>query len=1172
MILADPGMGKSTLLRMEAGKLAREEKKNLSGVDSKNLGEKDIATIIASIQIPLYLRLSDLAEESGNIADIILKFIKRDYPSSAEKIEFLLREKLEKGQCLLLLDALDEVSSKKRERLKPYLNPFIKDFANKTICTSRIVGYTEFLEDAKEMEIVPFTEKQTEEYIEYWFENAKKEKVLEDESVSATGLVNEIRTKPQIQGLTQNPLLLSLVCSLYQTKGLELPARKTQVYEQAVDMMLSKWKIEAGADLNDRNAELIEDNRKRSRKRLIYKSLQAIAYYFSCQQKEVFTGDELYDQLSEYLGNEDQADDLLEKLTEDYGIIQKLSEKGDQYLFLHRTFQEYLTASYIHEKIQENQEEGIALVKEHLWHFNWHETISLVAGLMDNDPIPLLEAITQEQDDIFNTLLLLAGLCLSECPNINHPLVTEIVDKIIQFSQKYPNANFISRTLVELGKISNENAIEHFIKAFDDYNYETRSTAALALGDIGNERVVKFLTTCLENYDFDRSSLAIQALSKIANNKAVQVLSTALFNKFFGNIESSEEARLITSKVIQALGKIANNKPVQVLITAVENDDPFLRYETIYTLGEIGNEKAVKSLINALDDFSECGKMPVLDESCDDDFSKYLRSHVAIALGKICRKNRKNGKAVEALIKALDDSEEPLDIHRVIHKSVRGSVVFALGEIGNKKAVSHLIQTLNNSSEDVRTKVAEALAKIGGEKAIVALFQLIDDSNKEVSRIAQSTFIKYCKNNIEGEEFLIESLDDSDEYIGVRVFFAFVLGELRNKKAIVPLIKILNDTSENKVLRQEIAKVLGKIGDEKAIVPLINILNNSSEDEDMRSKAAEVLGKIDIDKIDIGNALETLIKILNDTHEDIDLKQKIIRVLAKVADNKAVAPLINILNNSTEHFEVRREAVFALGKIRNNKAVETLIKTLNDTNEHIILREEAVFALSRIGSDQVVEPLLKYIIEQDQTGRMYIRNPKDFAIEALGEISNDKALKALIKILNDDSDTSNRKNAIEALGKISNDKALKAIIKVLDNDNGNVDVKRQAIYTLGKIGNDKNDKVVTQMIKTFNKSNENENVRRDAANALGKIGKEKAVIPLIEALNEKNYSVRNSVVCALEEINSLEIVTKLLEKTGSRYLSSRYFSLSQKINGSSQSRVNPSPYQEVISSAIRREN
>ncbi len=216
--------------------------------------------------------MSDLIEETGEVIDTILSIIKLRYPGSAEKIEFLLREKLENGQCLLLLDALDEVEKEKRSQLQRDLNPFINKFENKTICTSRIVGYSSFLNQGKEMEIVPFTEKQTEEYINVWFDNAEAANVIEDDSVSAIDLINEIKGKPQIQGLTQNPLLLSLVCSLYQTKGLELPARKTQVYEQAVNYMLSQWSAD--------NQRLINDDGWVDSKREL---LEYLAYQFSCQ-------------------------------------------------------------------------------------------------------------------------------------------------------------------------------------------------------------------------------------------------------------------------------------------------------------------------------------------------------------------------------------------------------------------------------------------------------------------------------------------------------------------------------------------------------------------------------------------------------------------------------------------------------------------------------------------------------------------------------------------------------------------------------------------------------------------------------------------------------------------------------------------------------------------------
>ncbi|MBR8828907.1 MAG: HEAT repeat domain-containing protein [Gomphosphaeria aponina SAG 52.96 = DSM 107014] len=684
MILADPGMGKSTLLRMEALTIAREEKEKLSDANVENLGEEDIAKTISSIQFPLYLRLSDLAEVSENIEKTIINLVKRDYPKTGQKIAFLVRKKLKDGKCLLLLDALDEVAREKRLQLQPYLNPFIKSFDHKTICTSRIVGYSSFLEDAKEMEIVPFTEKQIEEYIKFWFENAQKAKLLEDESVSAVGLINEIKNKPQIQGLTQNPLLLSLVCSLYQTKGLELPARKTQVYKKAVEYMLSKWSAD--------NQRLSSDEGwVESKKEL----LEFLAYQFSCKNTEVLSTKELKKQIDIFKNNTDSSDfegkkasDLLKELSEQDGILQKLSEEATEYLFLHRTFQEYLTASYIYEKIKENQEEGIALVKEHLWHFDWHETISLVAGLMDNHPLPLLKAIMEEQDDIFNTLLLLTGLCISECPNLDHPLITEVVNKIVKFWRKYPTANFIQPILIALGKIGNEQAVSGLIQALknSDADVNVRYNAAWALGKIGNEQAVSPLINALtQDPDTNVRSNAAKALGEIGNEQAVSGLIQALkdckkdcnyfviqnvisalekigcepalfaikqhlkyhvypcdvLNITLPNIctiiQSGRKIENIIGDEQTILGRVGNKKKVSELIQALKDPNPDVRYKAAIALGERGDEQAVSPLIDAL-----------------KDSDSHVRSNAADALEKI--------NSVEIVIKLFEEDE--LDIYR----------------------------------------------------------------------------------------------------------------------------------------------------------------------------------------------------------------------------------------------------------------------------------------------------------------------------------------------------------------------------------------------------------------------------------------------------------------------------------------------------------------------------
>jgi len=683
MVLADPGMGKSTLLRMEALTIAKEQRKNLSNLES--------------VTLPLYLRLSALAEEQGEIIDIILRLITKNRKNS-KNLESLLRDKLEKGECLLLLDALDEVPTGKRPKLKKELNTFIRSYNLPVIGTSRIVGYSSFLDDSKEMEIVPFTEKQTEEYIEIWFKNAAN--FIQNNEVSAAGLIAELQTKPQIQGLTQNPLLLSLICSLYQTQDLKLPTRRTQVYEQATNTILSRWSRENNRPLSDEG--WIDAKNE---------LLKYLAYEFSCENVEVFPIEDLREKINKFLDgtnnrefSQKTATDLIKELSEEDGIIQKLYEYGKQYLFLHRTFQEYLTASYLIRKIKEKPEDGIALVKQHFWQFDWHETISLVAGLM-RDPIPLLKTITQEPDDIFKTLLLLAGLCITECQN-NKDILIEISSNICQFWLSYPQANFIKSIVVGLGKIGNQPAIDHLIKALEDSDDTVRWYAAEALGKIGNEKAVDPLIKALEDSDDRVRWYAAEALGKIGNEKAVDPLIKALE-------DSDDRVRWYAA---EALGKIGNEKAVDPLIKALEDSDDTVRWYAAAALGKIGNEKAVDPLIKALEDSND-----------------RVRWYAAEALGKIG-----NEKALDPFIKALEDSND----------RVRWYAAEALGKIGNEKAVDPLIKALEDSDDTVRWYAAEALGKIGNVEILKKLMQKPDQDffySPEIFFLARKLMVRYSR-------------------------------------------------------------------------------------------------------------------------------------------------------------------------------------------------------------------------------------------------------------------------------------------------------------------------------------------------------------------------------------------------------------------------------------------
>lgn len=498
MVLADPGMGKSTLLRMEAGLIAREQRKKLlRNLSPSRGGEQDTPFSsrgggvrsklgVNDVIFPLFLRLSDLAEAKEEIIDAIPRIIERDYQKITKSIKYLLKDKLKNGKCFLLLDALDEVPQEYRLRLKQRLNRFLRTYDCPIICTSRIVGYSgAFVDSAKEVEIVPFSQKQTEAYIQIWFKNAAD--YIKDDSVSAEGLIVEIQNKPQIAGLAQNPLLLSLLCSLYQTKGLTLPARRAQVYEKAVDYMLSQWR-------NDNN-RLFSEN-VIAKKKL----LAELAYNFSSEGKEVFSRDELHNRIETYLNNQETRDfqnktteELIKELSEADGIIQKLSRNEEQYLFLHRTFQEYFTAYYLNQAIRNNQSDGIALAKKLFWEYDFHETLTLLVSLMKN-PMLLIEALFKEKDDIFQTLLLLAGRCIVEVQqngeasgeiSKNPELIAKIIKKIYKFWRRYPNAIFIESVVVALGKV-NLRMSQELIAALKDSESDVKYYAASALGNIGN--------------------------------------------------------------------------------------------------------------------------------------------------------------------------------------------------------------------------------------------------------------------------------------------------------------------------------------------------------------------------------------------------------------------------------------------------------------------------------------------------------------------------------------------------------------------------------------------------------------------------------------------------------------------------------------------------------------
>lgn len=313
----------------------------------------------------------------------------------------------------------------------------------------------------------------------------------------------------------------------------------------------------------------------------------------------------------------------------------------------------------------------------------------------------------------------------------------------------------------------------------------------------------------------------------------------------------------------------------------------------------------------------------------------------------------------------------------------------------------------------------------------------------------------------------INDLDSST--VDVRRRAAESLGDIGDLKAVDPLIHALDD--EDYFMQINTTVALGKIGDPRAVNPLISLyLENDHMGRSKLEKAIEEA------IIAIGEpAVKELIpKLMNveifESHERDDEVELASYALVKIGN-----PAINDLLDALEKEELRVGAAEVLKSLGYIPADET-----SQIWYWIGLGEED--ELVKIGSS-AVEPLILYLGNQDDEVRQ-------FAIYALGEIGDSRAIDPLVEALNDSEEYTVRWSAVMALGKIDNLSAIEALITAFKD--------------------------------------ERQEVRNAAIDALAQIG-EPAIEPLTEAIYSNEIGVPNNSFMALGEIGGQQVITLITD-------------------------------------------
>ena len=168
--------------------------------------------------------------------------------------------------------------------------------------------------------------------------------------------------------------------------------------------------------------------------------------------------------------------------------------------------------------------------------------------------------------------------------------------------------------------------------------------------------------------------------------------------------------------------------------------------------------------------------------------------------------------------------------------------------------------------------------------------------------------------------------------------------------------------------------------------------------------------------------------------------------------------------------------------------------------------------------DTAVPALLAVLKDEDSAVRLA-------AVESLGNLSDPRAVDALVLALKSDTDPRVREAAAEALGEIDSPRAVPGLIAALGSERVSA-VRAKIAWALGEL----DDKRAVEALGAVVRDQDAE-VRRQAVWALGELESAAAVPMLVPALKDADTETRKQAAWALGEIQSKDAIDALTPVT-----------------------------------------
>ncbi len=892
VVLGHPGSGKSTLLKYLAYGVA---------AGTEELGEQALGRVPLLVKVKEWMRRS---EQWPSLKDYLCHGGGREEDAARCA---LLERAIDGGNALILLDAHARALAAEEVRRLVADCP-----GNLVVLTSRIVGYdgSKLAGHFRHATLEPLPKEAIAQFVGQWYAAIEREAAGTEERVQAAygraeELQQAIEGNPGVQGLAQNPLLLTII-ALVNRQGRKLPDRRVELYQHAAETLIESWPfVQRGVRMDTR---------------MVMGILEPVGYRVFAQRGSEELNEEalrplLIERIAEKRGcsgaeAEQGAEELLPQITEQSGILVKrgVDQWGRQYYgFLHQTFTEYFAARHL---VGRWLAGGLDL-EPYARNPRWREVVLLMAGhlgLMDERESTRFVAQVLQLPDEYPQLqrnLLLVGEILADGTSVEARASQYVVRQATELACRGAAGLRLAGygLLQRLGESvhgcqADEATLLMLLDLSRDKDARVRRKATAALGAVGKGyvRVLETLLTLAQDRDAGVRGLAAGALQRVGAGDARALEALVMM--------SADEAQVVRESAEQVLCRMAEkDSRVRERLLALSRD------------GAVGRRAQAVRVLRRVAEAELQVTERLLALSQDD--AAEVRAQAALALWKVAGSEP---RAIEALLALSRDESaevragavgplgesaesEPRAMERLLALSrdgvveVRVEATVMLGEVAGSgpQALEALVALSWDESAEVRAEAAWALGPVAESEptAMERLLALSRDESAEVRAGAASVLGLVAGSEPRTMEALLAlSRDESAE---VRAWAAWSLGQVARSepRAVERLLALTRDRAAE--VRSQAAGALEEVAGSKprAVERLLSLVRDRAAE--VRRRAAGSLGQVAGSEL---RAMEALLALSRDGVAEV--RASLAQVFAEQGDMRAVPILVAWVKDARE--------------------------------------------------------------------------------------------------------------------------------------------------------------------------------------------------------------------------------------------------------------------------------